>query len=102
MHEAGLKVQTTLDLDLQHTANRAVEDGLAAYERRHGWTSEDHPAKLENVLAQGVSLDDYRHPDWAMKSRPGDYVHALVTTALPNQIFARIGPPGQASDVQKQ
>jgi penicillin-binding protein 1A len=98
VHEAGLKVQTTLDLDLQLTANRAVADGLAAYERRHGWTSEDHPAKLENVLAQGVLLDDYRHPDWAMKSRPGDYVHALVTNALPNQIYARIGPPGQPDD----
>ena len=37
VHEAGLKVETTLDLDLQKTANRAVLDGLAAYERRRGW-----------------------------------------------------------------
>ena len=37
VHEAGLRVETTLDLDLQQTANRAVADGLAAYERRHGW-----------------------------------------------------------------
>lgn len=93
VHEAGLKVQTTLDLDLQQTANRAVADGLATYERRHGWKS-----KLENVLASGASLDDYRHPDWAMHSRPGDYVHALVTGVLPLEIRARIGPPGQQSN----
>ncbi len=97
VHEAGLKVQTTLDLDLQLTANRAVEDGLAAYERRHGWKS-----KLENVLAEGVALDDYRHPDWAMKARPGEYVHALVTDVLPNQIFARIGPPSQVPAGRQQ
>ena len=48
VHEAGLKVETTLDLDLQQTANRAVAEGLAAYEHRHGWKG-----KLENVLADG-------------------------------------------------
>jgi penicillin-binding protein 1A len=86
VHEAGLKVQTTLDLDLQQTANRAVADGLAIYERRHGWTG-----KLENALADGTTIEDYKHPDWAMKTRPGDYVHALVTSALPLEIRARVG-----------
>ena len=90
VHEAGLRVDTTLDLDLQQTANRAVADGLAAYERRHGWTG-----KLENVLADGVTLDAYRHPDWAVTAGPGDYIHAVVTRVLPLEIHARIGPPGQ-------
>jgi penicillin-binding protein 1A len=98
VHEAGLKVQTTLDLDLQQAANRAVEDGLAAYERRHGWDGRDKPGKLENVLAEGANVDDYRHPDWAMKARPGDYVHALVTSVQPLEVHARIGPPGQRDD----
>ncbi len=86
VHEAGLKVQTTLDLDLQQTANRAVADGLATYERRKGWTG-----KLENVLDAGSTLEEYKHPDWAVKVRPGDYVHALVTSDLPLQIHARVG-----------
>src|ERR1019366_6910389 len=37
VHEGGLRVYTSLDLELQKTATRAVLDGLAAYERRHGW-----------------------------------------------------------------
>jgi penicillin-binding protein 1A len=86
VHEAGLRVQTTLDLDLQRTANKALADGLAAYERRHGWKG-----KLENVLAGGTSLEDYKHPDWETVSRPGDYVHALVTEARPLEIRARVG-----------
>jgi len=93
VHEAGLKVQTSLDLELQQTANHAVTDGLAVYERRHGWTG-----KLENVLASDPTLESYRHPDWAVQSKPGDYVHALVTGVLPLEFRARIGPPGIASN----
>ena len=89
VHEDGLRVDTTLDLDLQNVANRSVVDGVAAYERRHGWRG-----KLENVLA-GATLESYRHPDWAVQAGPGDYVHALVTRVLPLEIHARIGPPGQ-------
>jgi penicillin-binding protein 1A len=86
VHADGLRVETTLDIDLQQVANHAVLDGLAAYERRHGWKGTQ-----QNVLTQGVSLEDYKHPDWAMKSQPGDYVHALVTSVLPLEIRARVG-----------
>ena len=86
VHEEGLRVYTTLDLDLQQAANRAVLDGLAALERRHGWKG-----NLLNVLAAGGSLDDFRHPDWRQPVAPGSYVHALVTNVLPYQVTARIG-----------
>ena len=86
VHEAGLRVDTTLDLDLQKTANKAVVEGLVAYERRHGWKG-----KLENVLANGNTLEDYRHPDWATAWHAGDYVHALVTRVQPQLIHARVG-----------
>ncbi|HUN86849.1 MAG TPA: PBP1A family penicillin-binding protein [Terracidiphilus sp.] len=86
VHEDGLRIETTLDLDLQQTANRAVQDGLAVYERRKGWRG-----RLENVLAEGYTLGNYRHPDWGVASGPGDYVHALVTRVLPLEIHARVG-----------
>ncbi|MGB8261592.1 MAG: PBP1A family penicillin-binding protein, partial [Terracidiphilus sp.] len=86
VHEAGLKVETTLDLDLQRVANQAVADGLATYERRHGWKG-----KQENILAEGQTLEDWKHPDWAMKTSPGDYVHVLVTRLLPMEVRARAG-----------
>jgi penicillin-binding protein 1A len=98
VHEAGLRVDTTLDLNFQETANRAVLDGVTAYERRRGWKG-----KLENVLSQGATLDDYRHPDWSVASGPGDYVHALVIQARPLEIDARIGPPDeQGSEIVLQ
>lgn len=86
VHEAGLRVDTTLDLDLQKAANQAVADGLATYERRHGWKG-----KLENVLNNGATIEDYKHPDWAMAYRAGEYVHAVVTRVLPLEMHARVG-----------
>jgi penicillin-binding protein 1A len=76
VHEGGLKVYTTLDVDLQKAANQAVLDGLAAYERRHGWKGH-----LENVVANGVALDKYFHPDWDDEPEVDGYIHALVTAA---------------------
>jgi len=76
VHQGGLKVYTSLDVDLQKAANQAVLDGLAAYERRHGWKGH-----LENVVAAGSSLDKYQHPDWDDEPEVNGYVHALVTSS---------------------
>jgi penicillin-binding protein 1A len=76
VHEGGLKVYTSLDVDLQKAANQAVLDGLATYERRHGWQGH-----LENVVAEGSAIDKYEHPDWDDEPEVGGYVHALVTSA---------------------
>jgi penicillin-binding protein 1A len=86
VHEAGLKVYTTLDLDLQRTADEAVLDGLAAYERRHGWKG-----RLLNVISGGSDMDSFRHPDWGAQAAPGQYVHALVVGVLPYQVTALVG-----------
>jgi penicillin-binding protein 1A len=85
-HGAGLRVYTTLDLDLQRVANKAVLDETAAYERRHGWK-----ARLPNVLRQGTPLDQYKHPDWTQPFVEGAYFHALVTEVTPAKIVVRIG-----------
>jgi len=75
VHSGGLRVYTTLDLNLQWAAKQAVLDGLAAYGRRRGWQG-----YLENVLPEGQTLASYRHPDWDSLPAAGSYVHALVST----------------------
>lgn len=37
LYEGGLSVRTTLDPWMQDLAERALRDGLMAYDRRHGW-----------------------------------------------------------------
>ena len=76
VHQGGLKVYTTIDVDLQRAANQAVLDGLAAYERRHGWKRH-----LENVVPEGATLDKYEHPDWDDEPEVSGYLHALVTSS---------------------
>jgi penicillin-binding protein 1A len=73
VHEGGLRVYTSLDLDLQRAATQALLDGLAAYERRRGWTGD-----LKNVAATDAAISSYRDPDWDRPIVPGSYVHALV------------------------
>jgi penicillin-binding protein 1A len=87
VHEGGLRVYTTLNRELQETANKAVLDGLAAFERRHGWK-----AQLHNLVAEGVDPAKYEDPDWDEPIAPGSYTHALVldaTKAFATVKFAR-------------
>src|SRR6202522_2020891 len=75
VHEGGLKVYTSLDVDLQKAANQAVLDGLAAYERRHGWHGH-----LENVVAEGTTIDKYWRDEWDRHPVAGGSLPALVTS----------------------
>ena len=86
VHEGGLKVYTSLDMDMQRAANRAVFDGLAAYEHRHGWRG-----RLQNVLGGEVTLANYQHPDWDSDPEVDGYVHALVTAVTPASATIRFG-----------
>src|SRR5437870_8201816 len=86
VHQGGLRVYTSLDMDLQKAANQAVLDGLAAYERRHGWKSH-----LPNAIAMGVPVETYQHPDWENDPEPNGYIHALVTAVSTNSATVKFG-----------
>ena len=87
VHEGGLKVYTSLNSELQRAANQAVLDGLAAYERRHGWKG-----NLLNAIAAGSDLAKFEHPDWRQPIEPGSYVHGLVTEVGKSNAAVRLGP----------
>jgi len=86
VHAGGLRVYTSLDIDWQAAANRAVLDGLAAYERRHGWRG-----RRENILSEGQTLAGYEHPDWDEQLADGSYCHALVTEVTPKSAAVKVG-----------
>jgi penicillin-binding protein 1A len=87
VHENGLRVYTTLNMDLQQAANAAVLDGLAAYERRHGWR-----VQLHNVHDIGTTVAGYSHPDWQKAISPGMYLHALVISVSSSSALLKLGP----------
>lgn len=86
VHEGGLRVYTSLGSDLQKAADQAVMNGLAAYEKRHGWKGH-----LPNLVAQGIPLDKYQDPDWDDEPVPNSYIHALVTSIAPSSVIIKFG-----------
>ena len=86
VHGAGLRVYTTLNLDLQRVANQAVLDGTAKYERRHGWKGH-----LQNVILGGLDPVTYRHPDWLQSVTANDYVHGMVTAVSARSASVKVG-----------
>jgi penicillin-binding protein 1A len=91
VHGAGLRVYTTLDLELQMVANKAVLEGTAAYERRHGWKG-----RVPNIVLEGVDVASYRHPDWLQPLDKGSYVHGLVTSVAAKKVVVKVGADQQA------
>src|SRR5215470_231139 len=73
VHEGGLRVYTSLDLDLQKMATLAVLDGLATYERRRHWHG-----NLRNIVSGGEAVSRYQDPDWKRPISVGDYLNARV------------------------
>jgi penicillin-binding protein 1A len=86
VHGAGLRVDTTLDLDLQTVANKAILDGTAAYERRRGWQGH-----LQNVVLANLDADAYRHPDWTQAIVAGSYLHGLVQEVAADHAVVKLG-----------
>jgi penicillin-binding protein 1A len=87
LYEAGLRVQTTLDADLQEAANVAVERGLRKLDkRRSGYRK---PAR--NVVAEGQAVDRFMTDRWTKPILAGDIVPAVVTAVSPTVARVRIG-----------
>ncbi len=76
LYENGLAVTTTLDVDLQQLANKTLERGLRAYDRRHGWRK-----PTRNVLDENHSIEGYKDDRWNRPMNVGDIVPAVVVAA---------------------
>jgi penicillin-binding protein 1A len=76
LYENGLSVRTTLDAKLQEIANRSLERGLRAYDKRHGWR---RPAR--NVVAERHTIEGFRDERWNRPIAVGDVVPAVVVAA---------------------
>jgi penicillin-binding protein 1A len=78
LYQNGLQVQTTLDVELQDAANRAVDRGLRRLDKRHSGFR-----KPRNILAEKRSLERFTTDRWNRPMLAGDIVPALVTSVAP-------------------
>jgi penicillin-binding protein 1A len=84
----GLRIFSTIDLNAQREAVRAVRRGLHAYEARHGrqWRG-----NLTNVSAEFKDLSRYWHHDWDDEPVAGEYIFGLVTEVAGDSAKVRFG-----------
>src|SRR3954454_8324463 len=76
LYENGLSVRTTLDGRLQEIANGALERGLRAYDKRHGWRK-----PTRNVIAEKHTIEGFKDERWNRPIGVGDIVPAVVVAA---------------------
>jgi penicillin-binding protein 1A len=75
LYQTGLRVQTTLDVDLQEAANAAIDRGLRVVDKRKNGFR--RPSR--NIVAEGKSLEKFTTERWTQPILAGDIVPALVT-----------------------
>lgn len=86
LYENGLSVRASLDVTLQHAANRAVDRGLRQLDKRRGYRR----SAVTSILASGQTLDRYRHERWNRPIAEGDIVPALVMAVSPAAAQLRV------------
>ncbi len=95
LYENGLAVRTTLDTAMQEAANAALEHGLRAYDKRHGWRR-----PVRNVLAERHTIEGVKDDRWNRPIAAGDVVPAVVVTA-PKTGAARLSIGALHADLER-
>ena len=64
-----------------------MRDALRTYDRKNrGWAG-----PVENILAKGLSIEEYEHPDWSKLFYKGQMIHGLVLQSSDASAEVRMG-----------
>jgi penicillin-binding protein 1A len=86
VHEKGLRVYTTLNIEMQEAANRALMKGLEDFDKRHGWRG-----AIANIRQQTAEMEAYEHEDWNKHPATGECRLGLVTSVKPKAATIKLG-----------
>ncbi len=88
VHEKGLKVYTTLNVEMQKAAQESLHEGLRVYDKRHGWRG-----PVENILNEDKGdLATYQDEDWAKPISARSILRGLITAVGPHFAVVKLGP----------
>jgi len=89
--QGGLKVYTTINVEAQKLATKAIREGLRRYDNGRGWRSNyqnilldgnEQPISDEKEIAR--RLESFKHADWyGDEYEKGEYIKGLVTKVSP-------------------
>jgi penicillin-binding protein 1A len=87
VHEGGLKVYSTLNVEMQKAANAAVRQGLRVYDKRHGWRGAEKNLKTEGV----EDIHNYQLAEWKLPIGTNDIVPGIVLSLDQTGALVKIG-----------
>lgn len=86
LYQSGLQVWTTLDLQLQEIAERALRDGMHRFDKRRGFRK---PSR--NVIDEGIEPEAWSDPGWDETPRENEIYAAVVTDVQKDRFDVRVG-----------
>lgn len=87
VNTGGLEIETTIDMEMQREATRAVRDGLRRLDKElNGF----RPIET-NVLDDGVAPEQYQHPAWLVPPEVDGVVPGVVLDVAPSHARIRVG-----------
>ncbi|MEM9176733.1 MAG: transglycosylase domain-containing protein, partial [Myxococcota bacterium] len=92
---AGLRIETTLDVALQRAASRAIQDGLRAHDRRRGYRG---PVRRIDLAAEGALAEER-----LKLAEENDADYTQTETQPETQVLPAVsapGAPGSASPLE--
>lgn len=99
--QGGLQVYTTINVEAQKLATKAVRDGLRRYDKGRSWRSDyqdilvdedNNPLQDEKQIAR--KLESFKHPDWyGDEYEAGEFIKGLVMSIdkVKNEATVRFG-----------
>ncbi|HUI41652.1 MAG TPA: PBP1A family penicillin-binding protein [Terriglobia bacterium] len=94
VEEKGLKVYTTLDLNLQRYAQQALQQGLRDDDKRRGWRGPEQnilSAAATGAGGRADTLETYGNADWRLPPEAGNLEHGLVFSVSAESALVRFG-----------
>ncbi len=86
LYQRGLKVYSTLDLQIQQIAEAALQRGLRRFDKRRGFR---RPTR--NLVAEGLDPESWRDPSWSSESYAIDRLYpAVVLDVTKDKLTVRV------------
>ncbi len=84
--QGGLKVYTTINVEAQKIATKAIREGLRRYDRGRGWRSEyqnilvdENEQPISDQKEASRRLEAFKHADWyGDEYEEGEYIKGLI------------------------
>jgi len=82
LYKSGLKVSSTLDLQIQQIAEAALQRGLRRFDKRRGFR---RPTR--NIVGEGLDPETYRDPSWSNEPYAVDRLYPAIVLSVAKDLL---------------